>query len=120
VPKAGVALIPSPRRLPARPLAAEDARSSGRSPPDASLPAEAHAEGLYYDLRALVAHEGTTPQSGQYVSYAQNKVGKWQLFNDSLVRGLPALSFEGVGRQAYVLFYVLREGCTDAPAANSG
>merc|ERR1719492_348184 len=40
---------------------------------------------LRYDLRAAICHQGETPQSGHYVTWARKDSGGWRLFNDSRV-----------------------------------
>ncbi|CAE8616954.1 unnamed protein product, partial [Polarella glacialis] len=68
------------------------------------------SSGPCYALRAIVSHEGSSPRSGHYVSYAQSESGAWRSYDDSLVRELP-LGQEPqkqLGRKAYLLFYVLQ------------
>lgn len=63
-----------------------------------------------YELRSIVSHEGASPHSGHYVCYARGDTGKWRLYDDSLVKELPAEQDtpRSLGRKAYILFYVLR------------
>jgi len=96
---------PNRVRLPARPLAAwmEDAASTEEQFADL-------ASGCLYDLRAIVAHEGASPQSGHYVCYARNAQGAWCLYDDANVQVLqwgPDV-LEAVGKKAYIVFYVLQ------------
>eukprot|EP00931_Biecheleriopsis_adriatica_P103920 TRINITY_DN78703_c0_g1_i1.p1 TRINITY_DN78703_c0_g1~~TRINITY_DN78703_c0_g1_i1.p1 ORF type:complete len:603 (-),score=107.75 TRINITY_DN78703_c0_g1_i1:4-1770(-) len=97
----------SPARLPARPLA-------GSSPPGAEVEqgsgaGSSTAEGPRYSLRAIVAHEGSSPRSGHYVSYARSKDGVWRLYDDSRVTVFSKSEEpqKDLGRKAYILFYVL-------------
>lgn len=128
---------PSPARLPARPFAAEvdlpsavpaspakrpasemaPSTPSRRSAPssmavgeNALVAAPARAPGLCYSLRAIVAHDGTSPHSGHYVCYARGEEGRWRLYDDSLVRELAAGEEpqHELGRKAYIIFYVLQ------------
>jgi uncharacterized UBP type Zn finger protein len=69
--------------------------------------------GPMYDLRSIVAHEGASPHSGHYVCYARGDTGKWRLYDDSFVKDLSSdqdpVRTLGLGRKAYILFYVLRQ-----------
>jgi ubiquitin C-terminal hydrolase len=111
----------------ARPLVVRD--SGAESPPDAGTPSRSEqiqcgdsltrsggssgppgspgsASQPRYNLRAVVAHEGLSPQAGHYVTFARSSADKWQLFDDSTVRDLSALPND-LGSRAYILFYVL-------------
>lgn len=80
-------------RLPARPLAAE--ADAGQS-----------SNGLRYDLRAVVAHDGGSPDCGHYTCCARSESGVWRLYDDSLVQELGQGTPSAFGRKAYLLFYV--------------
>jgi len=80
-------------RLPARPFAAE--ADTGDS-----------SNGLCYDLRAVVAHDGGSPDCGHYTCYARSETGVWRLYDDSLVQELGQGPQAAFGRTAYLLFYV--------------
>lgn len=86
-------------RLPARPFAQDTERGEK----------EGAAPALWYNLRALVSHDGPSPHSGHYVSYAQSDSGTWKLYDDSIVRDLGSAydPQRELGRSAYILFYVL-------------
>lgn len=89
----------SPPRLPARPLAAE-----------ADAPAAPETPVLQYNLRAVVAHDGGSPHSGHYTCYAHGEDGTWRLYDDSIVRDIPAGQelHRTLGRLSYIVFYVLQ------------
>lgn len=129
----------SPQRLPARPLAAAaaaaaaaggvaagqvggaDAAAGGeacatspsRGPAstetDSGTPAPG-TPGPLYNLRAVVAHDGSSPHSGHYTCYARGEDGSWRLYDDSVVREVPGgQELQRVlGRLAYIVFYVLQ------------
>lgn len=63
-------------------------------------------ESVWYDLRSVIVHEGSTPQSGHYVAYACSSKGVWRLYNDSSVREVA--STETLGLEAYMLIYQRR------------
>ena len=91
-------------RLPARPLAADSQ--------DIAEVVEAGAavnDRLRYSLRAIIAHEGSSPRSGHYVCYAQGESGTWRLYDDSQVKELSKDESpeRHLGSKAYILFYVL-------------
>lgn len=67
----GLAPASSPARLPARPLAAE-----APSSPAAMMH---RATGLSYRLRAVIAHEGSSPQSGHYICYSRGTDSAWRM-----------------------------------------
>jgi len=69
------------------------------------------AGGPVYNLRAVVAHDGASPHSGHYVTYARGETGSWRLFDDSFVKELPngQDTLRSLGRKAYILFYVLQQ-----------
>jgi len=66
--------------------------------------------GPVYNLRSIVAHEGPSPNSGHYVCYARSEKNIWKVFDDSVVKELPAGQepHHSLGRKAYILFYVLQ------------
>lgn len=115
----------SPQRLPARPLAAAaaaaaagrggEARAASPSRGPAAGEAEAAApatgtSGLWYNLRAVVAHDGGSPHSGHYTCYARGEDGSWRLYDDSIVQEVQAGQelHRKLGRLAYIVFYVLQ------------
>jgi len=63
-----------------------------------------------YDLRAVVAHEGMSPQSGHYVCYARSAQGAWWLYDDAHVHELQGGTdvLQVIGKKAYIVFYVLQ------------
>lgn len=69
------------------------------------------ASGPMYELRSVVAHDGASPHSGHYVTYARGDTGAWRLYDDSLVKEFPASQdpLRSLGRKAYILFYVLQQ-----------
>ena len=94
----------SPSRLLARPLAADSQ--------DIAEVVEAGAtvnDRLCYSLRAIIAHEGSSPRSGHYVCYAQGESGIWRLYDDSRVKELSKDESpeRHLGSKAYILLYVL-------------
>eukprot|EP00747_Dinoflagellata_sp_TGD_P162365 gnl/TRDRNA2_/TRDRNA2_179866_c0_seq1.p1 gnl/TRDRNA2_/TRDRNA2_179866_c0~~gnl/TRDRNA2_/TRDRNA2_179866_c0_seq1.p1 ORF type:complete len:605 (+),score=80.15 gnl/TRDRNA2_/TRDRNA2_179866_c0_seq1:77-1891(+) len=102
-------------RLPARPLAtvSEDGAGSlqprwGEGEDAVPSPAKADSCELVYDLRSVVAHDGASPHSGHYVCHALSESGAWRLYDDSLVKDMPAGHEKTLGSKAYILFYVLR------------
>jgi len=103
---AGVAASNTPR-LPARPLAAFSPEQ--QEPHQSEEKAAAAPPPLYYNLRALVSHDGASPHSGHYVCYAKSESGMWKLYDDSIVRDLGSAyePHRELGRSAYILFYVL-------------
>jgi len=66
------------------------------------------SSGPVYNLRSVVAHDGQSPYSGHYVCYAKSDKNAWRVFDDSMVRELPAGQdpTRSLGRKAYILFYV--------------
>jgi len=130
-------VLPPGGRLPARPLAGGAMENSagamhtmpvadndrgGESAPS-TVPVQASvtqagasqaaplpgADGPLYKLRALVAHEGSSPRSGHYVCYSVSEAGVWRLHDDSVVSDLPGNDpTKGLGQKAYILFYVLQ------------
>lgn len=73
--------------------------------------AEPLAPDLQYELRSVVAHEGSSPHSGHYVCYAKAETGVWRLYDDTQVRDFPQGQEppqRELGQKAYILFYVLR------------
>ena len=77
-------------------------------PPSEPSPYLGHTK---YALRAVVAHEGSSPHSGHYVCYSCNDQNKWKLYDDSVVRDLPSIDpTEKLGASAYLLFYVRTTG----------
>lgn len=63
---------------------------------------------LVYQLRAVVAHEGTSPRQGHYVTYARGEGGAWRLYDDAHVKDVDRDPTPHLGRRAYILFYVQR------------
>ena len=63
---------------------------------------------LWYDLRAVVAHDGSSPHSGHYVCYACAEDGAWRLYDDSRVIDMPKgwKPQQDLGRKAYILYFV--------------
>jgi len=96
---------PDKVRLPARPLAAEMGEAASTKQQNADP-----ASRCLYNLRSVVAREGTSPQSGHYVCYARNAQGAWRLYDDAHVhelQGGPDV-LQSIGRKAYIVFYVLQ------------
>jgi len=94
-------------RLPARPLAADS--SLGQEAVHDVEAGSAVDDRLCYSLRAIIAHEGSSPRSGHYVCYAQGESGTWRLYDDSRVKQLSKEESpeRHLGSKAYILFYVL-------------
>jgi len=63
-----------------------------------------------YDLFAIIAHSGTSSNSGHYWSYCRAPNGMFYEFNDDSVRLIPNQSdvFKD-GRRVFMLFYIRRE-----------
>jgi ubiquitin C-terminal hydrolase len=78
------------------------------SAPSSDGVAEEVASGPVYNLRSIVAHDGASPHSGHYVTYARSETGSWKLYDDSLVREVADGQelLRTLGRKAYILFYV--------------
>eukprot|EP00403_Amphidinium_massartii_P020179 CAMPEP_0178416712 /NCGR_PEP_ID=MMETSP0689_2-20121128/24203_1 /TAXON_ID=160604 /ORGANISM="Amphidinium massartii, Strain CS-259" /LENGTH=670 /DNA_ID=CAMNT_0020038061 /DNA_START=22 /DNA_END=2034 /DNA_ORIENTATION=+ len=109
-------------RLPARPLVSEEMRPDDSAsvrphkppplPPPLEAPEEeAHPTARLYDLRAIVAHEGSSPHAGHYVCYVKRDSGPgWTCYNDAFVDEMPDMldPQQKLGRKAYMLFYVQR------------
>lgn len=96
----------------------EDAAAGAPRMPARPLSLAAKGDGRYH-LRAAVAHQGASPQSGHYVCYAKSGAkdhGVWRLYDDSMVQDLPQLPMEEMGKKAYILFYV-RGHSTASPAS---
>mmetsp|Transcript_8739 Transcript_8739/g.16559 ORF Transcript_8739/g.16559 Transcript_8739/m.16559 type:complete len:590 (+) Transcript_8739:64-1833(+) len=89
-------------RLPARPFAAE-------------ADAGDFDNGLRYDLRAMVAHEGDSPNCGHYTCCARSESGAWRFYDDSLVQELGQGPKAAFGRTAYLLFYVQQTASVTRP-----
>ena len=60
-----------------------------------------------YSLRSIVVHDGNSPHSGHYVCYAKTGQVKWRLHHDSIVQDLQSEPQGRLGRQAYILYYVM-------------
>lgn len=62
---------------------------------------------VFYDLYAVVVHQGSQMWSGHYYSYVKNSNNMWYLMNDETVR---LANLERVLKEnAYLLFYVRRD-----------
>lgn len=121
---------PAPR-LPARPLAAawagaeatglEHVAGKAAAPLVKSEPwmagSGSPASPLWYNLRAVISHDGASPHSGHYVCYARGESGAWRLYDDSTVRDLGS-DYEPqreLGDKAYILFYVIEAQKASVP-----
>jgi len=77
-------------------------------------------EPLRFRLHAVVVHDGTSPRSGHYVTYARREGGdSWLLHNDSDVRAASSDWEELVRHNAYVLFYAAAAPAAAAALAES-
>lgn len=73
------------------------------TPPSSHRPAR-------YELRAAIAHEGSTPNSGHYVTYSLAAEGRWRVYDDAAVREVSGSVEDQLACGAYLLFYVAADG----------
>ncbi len=64
-------------------------------------------DGIAYDLRGVVVHEGHSVRSGHYIAYVCGRGGKWFRCNDAC-RPQEVSVADVLSVQAYTLFYEKR------------
>jgi ubiquitin C-terminal hydrolase len=64
-------------------------------------------DGITYDLRGVVVHEGHSVRSGHYIAYVCGRGGKWFRCNDACTPQEVSVA-DVLSVQAYTLFYEKR------------
>lgn len=65
---------------------------------------------VVYDLYAVLSHVGNSAEEGHFIVHAKNLYRqRWYTFNDSHITELKLHSTHFISKEAYVLFYKLRE-----------
>lgn len=68
----------------------------------------------WYELYAVINHEGRNSHWGHYNSYIKGFNGNWYLCDDSRVRKISSEKSFKLSEKAYILFYRLADSCRDS------
>jgi ubiquitin C-terminal hydrolase len=59
-----------------------------------------------YEVVSIICHQGLSHDSGHYVTYLRNGLGKWWLFNDEKATRVESITEAVNAREVYMCFYV--------------